>query len=165
MKYVDTQVTFSEIPDEVTLCINISGCKIHCPDCHSKYLWEDVGTILDWESLHHLIVDNPGISCVCIMGGTPEEVQDKFYWIKTRHPELKTAWYTGLSSIKGCYSVLKYLDFVKYGPYIAEKGGLTSPTTNQRLLARGKHLHKISAYPEEWYDITDRFWKNGNKQS
>ena len=26
LKYVDTLVTFSEIPDEISLCINVSNC-------------------------------------------------------------------------------------------------------------------------------------------
>lgn len=30
VKYTDIQVTFREIPDEITLCINISGCPNHC---------------------------------------------------------------------------------------------------------------------------------------
>ena len=42
MKYVSTEVVFVEIPNEITLAINISGCKIRCPDCHSKYLWDDI---------------------------------------------------------------------------------------------------------------------------
>ena len=38
MKYTDTQVTFSEFPDEIALCINISNCPWHCPGCHSPEL-------------------------------------------------------------------------------------------------------------------------------
>ena len=26
LKYVDTMVTFSEVPSEITLCINVSNC-------------------------------------------------------------------------------------------------------------------------------------------
>ena len=36
-------ITFSEVPDEISLCINISNCPIKCPDCHSKFLWENIG--------------------------------------------------------------------------------------------------------------------------
>ena len=43
LKYVNSSVVFQEIPDEVTLAINISNCPCHCPGCHSKYLWEDIG--------------------------------------------------------------------------------------------------------------------------
>ena len=69
LKYVDTLVTFSEIPDEISLCINISGCPIHCPECHSKYLWDNIGEDLNNESLLSLINNNEGITCVCLMGG------------------------------------------------------------------------------------------------
>ena len=43
LKYVDTLVTFSEIPDEITLCINISNCPCKCPGSHSSYLAQDIG--------------------------------------------------------------------------------------------------------------------------
>ena len=49
LKYTTAQVTFRELPDEVTLCINISNCPIHCPECHSKELWGDIGTDLTIE--------------------------------------------------------------------------------------------------------------------
>ena len=47
LKYVNTDVVFQEIPDEVTLAINISNCPCHCPGCHSRYLWEDIGLSLE----------------------------------------------------------------------------------------------------------------------
>ncbi len=47
LKYVDTAIVFSEIPGEITLAINISGCPNHCQGCHSKYLWKDYGEILN----------------------------------------------------------------------------------------------------------------------
>ena len=43
LKYVNTGVVFQEIPDEVTLAVNIANCPCHCPGCHSKYLWENIG--------------------------------------------------------------------------------------------------------------------------
>lgn len=43
LKYVNGGVVFQEIPDEVTLSINISNCPCHCPSCHSQYLWKDIG--------------------------------------------------------------------------------------------------------------------------
>ena len=47
LKYVDTKIVFREVPDEITLCINISNCPCHCKGCHSPYLAEDIGTVLD----------------------------------------------------------------------------------------------------------------------
>lgn len=69
LKYSDILITFSEVPDEISLCINISGCKVHCKGCHSKHLWEDIGTDLTKEELRRLIEANEGITCVCLMGG------------------------------------------------------------------------------------------------
>ena len=54
-KYIDTLVTFREFPDEISLCINITGCPIHCPYCHSKHLWESTGEILFSSKLKELI--------------------------------------------------------------------------------------------------------------
>lgn len=33
MKYESTLITFTEIPDEISLCLNISGCPCHCEGC------------------------------------------------------------------------------------------------------------------------------------
>ena len=68
IKYTDTQVVFEEIPNEITLAINISNCQHHCEGCHSPYLREDIGTELTEEELERLINDNMGITCVAFMG-------------------------------------------------------------------------------------------------
>ena len=75
MKYTDTMVTFSEVPDKISLCINISGCPNRCPGCHSPELWEDIGTELNEDSLTKLINKNEGITCVCFMGGDADPPQ------------------------------------------------------------------------------------------
>ena len=51
-------VVFEEIPDEITLAINITNCPCKCPGCHSKFLWDDNGTELTVEVLHKLIKEN-----------------------------------------------------------------------------------------------------------
>ena len=58
MKYVDVRIVFQEVPDEITLAINISGCTCHCEGCHSPYLAEDIGEHLDNETLNRLIEEN-----------------------------------------------------------------------------------------------------------
>lgn len=69
LKYLDTKVTFSEIPDEITLCIGITGCKIGCKNCHSSYLAEDIGEVLTITRIEKLIKANKGITAICFMGG------------------------------------------------------------------------------------------------
>ena len=51
LKYVNSDIVFQEIPDEVTLAINISNCPCHCPGCHSHYLWEDIGLPLNTNAI------------------------------------------------------------------------------------------------------------------
>lgn len=133
MKYLDTKIVFREVPDEISLAINITGCPCNCDGCHSPYLAEDAGEILSEKALSALIVAYPGITCVCFMGGDAykQEIIDLFRFIKERYG-LKTCWYSGREMDYG-YRGLRYLDFIKAGPYIKEKGPLDSPTTNQRF--------------------------------
>ncbi len=87
MKYTDTQIVFRELPDEITLAINISGCPLQCEGCHSPYLREDIGTILTKEVLKQLITDNPGITAICFMGGDaqPIEINVMAKWLKKHY--------------------------------------------------------------------------------
>lgn len=156
MKYADAKVVFSEIPDEITLAINISGCTVRCKDCHSKYLWEDVGEILNEESLHILINQFTGITCISFMGGDHdiEYLQSLFEYVKTEFPKLKVAWYSGVNRILTKINT-KYLSYIKIGSYNAVRGPLTSPGTNQRMYK----VHKTKEGSTLLLDITRRFWK------
>ena len=98
LKYVNTGVVFQEIPDETTLTINISNCPNHCPGCHSKYLWADIGEPLNEESLSRMINEfGSDITCICFMGGDndPEEVERLAIWLHGQHPSYKVGWYSG----------------------------------------------------------------------
>lgn len=155
LKYTDVKIVFQEIPDEITLAINISNCPCHCINCHSSYLADDIGEPLDLQHLTNLIDSNKGITCVCIMGGdaNPSEVDDIAQDIKEYYPELKVGWYSGRQELSKDID-LENFDFVKLGPYIEELGPLNSKTTNQVLLeievVQGKVFTK---------DITAKFWK------
>lgn len=161
LKYVDTKVVFAEIPNEITLAINISNCPCHCKGCHSPYLAEDVGEYLKMSTLLHLCDRNEGITCVSFMGGDSEPGGVNFLAsvIKIMKPELKTAWYSGKSEIDQNID-LKNFDYIKVGPYIEEKGPLNNPNTNQRLY----EVNRLSKLPDRFSlkDITYKFWKNEN---
>lgn len=133
MKYVSTEVVFVEIPNEITLAINISGCKIRCPDCHSKYLWDDIGDELTTDALNTVIEENDGVSCVCFMGGKFNEIKKLLEFIQNNYPSLRAAWYTGESELPRDNGLLELLDYIKIGPYIKDKGGLDNKDTNQRM--------------------------------
>ena len=153
LKYLNTQVTFSEVPDEITLCINITGCKIGCKNCHSSYLAEDIGEELNILSLKELISNNKGITCVSFMGGdsSPSKIDALAQWVKINYP-IKTAWYSGRQELSKEIN-LDNFNFIKLGPYIEDLGPLNSKTTNQRFykIEEGKLV-----------DITNLFWKDSD---
>lgn len=150
MKYTDAKVVFRELPDEITLAINISGCPIHCPDCHSKYLWEDVGTELDYFRLYRLIRENEGITAVCFMGGDacPDQIMSLTRFVKTTfYNKIKTGWYSG--QLSKPYTT--WLDYVKLGPYVKECGPINKEGSNQKLY---KNVNG------QWKDITYMMYNN-----
>lgn len=161
LKYLNTQVTFAEVPDEITLCINITGCKNGCKNCHSSYLAEDIGNPLNKTVLSKLLEDNKGISCVSFMGGDRDTIHIVALasWVKT-HTNLKVAWYSGRQELAGIVArQLQWFDYIKLGPYKEEFGPLNSRTTNQRF-------YEVEPFDEVipgdfvLSDITDKFWKH-----
>ena len=157
VKFVDTLVSFQEVPDEITLCINISNCPCHCEGCHSAYLAEDIGNPLGYWTLNNLIKTNKGITCVCFMGGDscPDYIEQLALFIKYQswYP-LKVAWYSGKSSIPNDLDI-NLFNYIKVGPYIPKLGGLDKETTNQIM-------YKV--YNGNLIDITYRF-KHDSKSS
>ena len=138
LKYANYDVVFQEVPDEVTLAINISNCPNQCPGCHSKYLWENIGKNLDMNELNRLVEQyETGITCVCFMGGDaePKEVADMAWQLKSSHSNLKMAWYSGKNELPQNVST-DHFDYIKLGRYVAELGPLDSATTNQRMMKR-----------------------------
>ena len=98
LKYVNSSVVFQEIPDEVTLAINISNCPCHCPGCHSQYLWEDIGLPLDANAIDDFVGKfGTDVTCFAFMGGDcdPKGVNQLAQYIHEEYPEFKVAWYSG----------------------------------------------------------------------
>lgn len=151
IKYIpqDTSVTFSEIPDHICLCINLSLCPHRCKGCHSQYLQTDIGSELTSEALCSIIEQNYGVTCVVFMGGDNDKETLKTFGALVKSNNLKSAWYSGeveldLNEYKDCF------DYIKVGPYIEELGPLNVKTTNQRLYQISNGVVK---------DITYTFWK------
>ena len=159
LKYVNYDITFQEIPDEITLCINISNCPCHCIGCHSSYLAEDIGEKLTLDKIYKLIENNEGITCICFMGGdsSPKEIDMFAGCIKDLY-DIKVAWYSGRQELSK-YINLKWFDFIKLGPYIEEFGPLNSKTTNQRFYQVIKSHYEDGTSGYELLDVTYKFWK------
>lgn len=154
LRYANTQVVFTEVPNEISLAINITGCTIHCKGCHSQWLWSNRGKELTKEELTNLIEKNKGITTVLFMGGDNfiKQLTKLAIDIKYHYPNLKIAWYSGRRNLGNFgNSEMKeletYLDYVKIGPYIKQLGGLDSPSTNQRFYKIDR-VPAVEGHPE-----------------
>lgn len=152
LKYANYYIGYQEVPNEVTLCINISGCPHHCEGCHSQYLWEYEGNYIsdDIEAIQDKYKGM--ITCVCFMGGDQNLVELTELLFKAKYVYgLKTCVYSGCNETEIFNEALQYIDYLKIGRYIKELGGLDKPTTNQRF---------YTVYNCKLTDTTNVFWKN-----
>lgn len=153
LKYYNYDIVFAEIPDEVTLAVNITCCPNHCKGCHSPWLQQDGGEVLDSCSIDALVGKYGGqITCFCFMGGdaNPQEVERLSLYIRSNYGLIKTAWYSGKPQLSVAVNASSF-DYIKVGEYQEKYGPLNKQTTNQRL-------YKMNARGE-MENITSRFWK------
>lgn len=147
IKYVPslTDVVLEEIPHRVSLAVEISNCRGNCIGCHSPFLKKDLGDELTAEAVEKLLKTNFGVNCFLFLGegNDPEALKAIAYYLRSSHPELELALYSGRESVED--ELFEIFDFVKVGPYIKEFGPLNEKTTNQRL-----YYHRA--------DITSSFW-------
>ena len=155
MKYLYDTITFQEVPDEVSLCIAITGCKVRCFGCHSRELWEDKGIPLTIDELQNLLDKHKGITCLCLFGGEAD-IDALTELFQYAYKKVKTAWYCGLDIIpKDKLGIIQYLDFLKLGHYDHDLGGLSSPTTNQKFY----HIEHLANGEYKKEDLTYKFTK------
>jgi anaerobic ribonucleoside-triphosphate reductase activating protein len=103
-------------------------------------------TVIDqWLALYGM-----AITCFGFMGGDaePEQVEQLALYVRrVTDGKIKTAWYSGREALPtNCQ--LDAFNYIKLGPYMASLGGLSTPTTNQRMYRVEQGLLK---------DITHRF--------
>ncbi len=149
LKYVPamTSVVMEEIPGKVTLAVEISNCRGNCEGCHSPWLREDIGEVLDEAAIDRMFADNFGVNCFLFLGEgkDPETLKRLASYIRSRYG-VSLAVYSGRMAVEDDF--YDVFDYVKVGPYIASLGPLNKSTTNQRL------YHHRS-------DITPLFWHRG----
>lgn len=138
-------IVFQEVPNEISLCFSITGCKIGCKGCHSTELWnENYGgeltnkAFIGWLKKYQRL-----ISCVVFFGGEwqPQTLIEKL--LIAKNFGLKTCLYSGEKHID--INISQHLNFLKTGAWQVELGGLESPITNQvfRDLTSGEKLNHL----------------------
>lgn len=149
LKVESYQVVFREVPDEITLALNISNCPHHCKGCHSPQLWEDIGEPLDIAKISQIMhsMRSAPITCIAFMGGDNdmESLFNLNKQVKEAFPGLKTCWYSGYTYEDKEFRMYSWrmteFDYVKLGPYKEEYGPLNSASTNQVMF---KTTSKVS---------------------
>jgi anaerobic ribonucleoside-triphosphate reductase activating protein len=135
LKYYNYDIVFQEIPNEVTLAVNITNCPNRCKGCHSPHLQQDIGKELNEEYIISLMEKYaPAITCFCFMGGDgdPTRVAELANFIRLHYPKIKTAWYSGCARLPEGFNN-KNFQYIKLGGYVEELGTLKSETSNQQL--------------------------------
>ena len=150
IKYVPemTSVVLEEIPDRVSLAVEISNCRGNCPGCHSPFLKKDIGRELTPEVIDRLVADNFGVNCFLFLGEgrDPETLLDLADYVRGKG--LLAAVYSGREEVEDIF--WNHFDYIKLGPYKEECGPLNNPATNQCL---------YYGADGQWEDITYRFWR------
>ena len=132
---ITPSVVFQEVPNEISLCFSITGCKVGCKGCHSTELWHAKnGIALTNQAFTEWLKKYQGlISCVVFFGGEwqPNALIEKLLIAKKFG--LKTCLYSGEESGEKHIDlrIIQQLDFLKTGKWQPELGGLDSITTNQ----------------------------------
>ena len=158
LKMAGHSIVFQEVPDEISLAIEITGCRHHCEGCHSQHLWEDTGEPV-MNVLPLLLENYKGlITCVCFMGGDHDQqcLTDIADYVRNRG--LKTCLYTGLDSVTDLHShLLTHLNYAKVGRWNALRGPLSDPNTNQRFYKLQTILNSDGSLTLITTDYTDKF--------
>jgi len=150
IKYVPsmTSVVLEEIPDKLTLAVDISNCQGNCIGCHSPFLRDDVGDELTEAVIDSLVADNFGVNCFLFLGEGNDPKRLLSLAAHVRSIGLEVALYSGRKAVDEHF--WDAFDYIKVGPYIPEKGPLNHKTTNQRIY----HVTKNGRE-----DITAIFWR------
>ena len=154
MRYSGLQIVFQEIPNEISLAIHFTGCPLKCKGCHSNDLWNSAsGFDLDTLKFDQIVTQySKYISCVVFMGGE-WQLDSLIEMIQvTKKHNKKIALYTGLQFDEIPQVLINNLDYLKYGPYIPKLGGLSSKTTNQRLINLTTNEELNSFFKEDTND-------------
>ena len=123
LNYTTEQITFQEVPNEISLSFLIAGCPLKCKGCHSADSWRVTSEANEVDKANetvkskiHPINSNAKnyltkgylenrikqyqdmISCVLFLGGEweIEKLIELLQTVKNTNPSLKTCLYTGL---------------------------------------------------------------------
>ena len=140
IKYVPemTSVVLEEIPDRVSLAVDISSCRGTCVGCHSPFLKLDIGEELTAEVIDRLIADNFGVNCFLFLGEGQDPSALLALAAHVRSKGLAVALYSGREEVEPEF--WDAFDYLKLGPYRPESHRHPGKRTRQQLLTSADAL-------------------------
>lgn len=166
-------VTTSELPGEVAVYIEFSGCTQNCPECHSQHLIGEQGDNISLEDLVYNVYAitecyPEDITAIVLMGGTANKRMTNKKLLTLiqalyKKMRLPIGIYSGKDEDLDKWLLVKEVSWLKTGSYKKELGGLEVPTTNQRMYVRSivggvyDDLGVVVSTEYEWADITHKF--------
>lgn len=119
--YGRPSVTFAEFPDEISVCVNISGCPNLCEGCSEPELREDAGTELTEENLEVLLKNYEDCTVFGLMGGDADHHDIiRIAEYVHEHSNMKVGFYSGMDSLD--LELIPYIDLYKIGRWITPTG-------------------------------------------
>lgn len=153
----------------VRVSLFVSGCRRHCKDCFNSETWDFCyGSEFTDDTMNEIIaaMDKEYIKGFSLLGGEPFEKENRVavqYILKTikGHFPNKTVWcYSGFTFeelVGECEDILKYIDVLVDGAFVAEKKNLKLKfrgSENQRIINVKKSLEDktVTELTEGEYD-------------
>lgn len=143
LHYSVESIVWQEVPGETSLAYTLTGCAVGCKGCHSVDTWPvGSGTPLYLNDFAARLIQYQGlITCVLFLGGEWQPKALLALLTMAKAAGLKTCLFSGLDQVDE--ELQQALDYLKTGPWIAARGGLDNPNSNQRFIevASGKNLN------------------------
>ena len=128
-------ISYSEIPKMISLCLSISQCPFRCRGCHSPELQtlNNSDKQLTEILLISILEKYKGlVTTILFFGGEQFEEEFISYSKLIKSYGFKVALYTGSALVSN--KVKDCLEWLKTGSYVEKLGGLDNKNTNQRLV-------------------------------
>ena len=170
LKFKDSYIVFEEIPDRVSLAVNITNCQNNCIGCHSPELRLNNGEELTEGIIDKLIKENYGIDCFLFMGEGKDRgrLLELAKYIKAKKMNI---WcYTGFTfeSLMALakdnpkiIEFLKTIDVLIDGPFVLEKKSydcIFRGSTNQRI------IDSKNSVKNKRVVLVDKYYNTNNKK-
>lgn len=146
MEIFDKSITYQEVPDKICFTLFVAGCKNNCKNCSWKGKFSK-SSKLKLEDFEKEILDKKNyVDVIVFLGG--EWLDDFIDYLKVaKKCGFETCLYTGLDDVSN--EIKNYLDYLKVGKYIEERGSLFSRNTNQRFYDL-KNNKEIKFYEQQY---------------